>query len=72
MTDQEHRNKLALNALDYIRAVARVLTEEIEKGFPVSQSVLVDITSWSEDAMGLVDSRELRDLFGRKDVADAY
>lgn len=67
MTDQEYRNKLALKALDFIRATARVLTEEIEKGYPVSEAVLDDVCEWHDVAVGIAGDPELHDFFEKKE-----
>ena len=66
MTEQElnrkRRQVLALRSLGYIRAVARVLTEEIEKGYPVSDDLLKDIETFQSDAYELTESAELEPL----------
>lgn len=60
--DQKRRQVLAILALDYIRAVARVLVEEIEKGYPVSDDLLKDIETFQSDAYELTESAELEPL----------
>lgn len=60
--DRKRRQVLALRSLDYIRAVARVLTEEIEKGYPVSDDLLKDIETFQSDAYELTESAELEPL----------
>ena len=60
--DRKRRQVLALRSLDYIRAVARVLVEEIEKGYPVSDALLKDIETFQSDAYELTESPELEPL----------
>ena len=60
--DRKRRQVLALRSLDYIRAVARVLTEEIEKGYPVSDDLLKDLETFQSDAYELTVSPELEPL----------
>lgn len=60
--DRKRRQVLALRSLGYIRAVARVLTEEIEKGYPVSDDLLKDIETFQSDAYELTESAELEPL----------
>lgn len=60
--DRKRRQVLALRSLDYIRAVARVLVEEIEKGYPVSDDLLKDLETFQSDAYELTVSPELEPL----------
>ena len=60
--DRKRRQVLALRSLDYIRAVARVLVEEIEKGYPVSDDLLKDLETFQSDAYELTESAELEPL----------
>ena len=63
MTDQEYRNKQALNALVYVRALSRVLVDEIEKGFPVSERTLDKIVAVERRAVDLATDVDLTVVF---------
>ena len=66
MTDQEYRNIQALKALDYVRALSRVLVDEIEKGFPVSERTLDKIAAVERRAIDLAIDADLAVVFEGK------
>lgn len=68
INNQQQNNILGLQALNYIRAVARILIEEIEKGFPVSDEALDKIVPFQEAAFNLAHEPELKDFFYKKEL----